>query len=125
MSSESMTARKRKRIIEIVVSGFSSATDAIRFGNTVDKLVEEMAGKQKFRQEIGTPESMLAITEKWTGDTVLRMRFLELRNNNLAVAVCDQAMKTVVLHKRDHPKDNIRVEKQLVLEKPQPQFIGA
>ena len=125
MSIESMTARKRKRIVECVISGFDSGYDAIKFGNTVDELVEEVAGKQKFRQQIGSKETKLAITETWVGDTVLKMTFLELADNDLANAVGRQIEKTISLYKGIHPKCNLMVDEQIIMEKPQPQFIGS
>lgn len=120
---ESAYERLRKRIVEATVSGFTSARDAITFGNTVEKLVADKAGIQKYRQQIGAPDTILAITPEWEGATVLKMTFLELRGTELAQHILKIIRKTATVHNEVH-RGRVRIDREIIREKPQPQTIG-
>ena len=124
MSLETASERKRKRIVEHIISGFRSAREAIIFGNTVEGIVEEAIGPRKFRHQIGAPGSNIAITEDWVGPTVLKTMFLELDHQNMAVFIVECIQKTTKAHTEVHPQSALRIEHETVREKPQPQFIG-
>jgi hypothetical protein len=119
---ESSADRRRKRIVEHTIDGFTNAQTAIIFGNTVERLVNEKIGVQKFRQYIGSKDTSLAITDTWVGETVLKTTFLEL-DEPKAFFVRDQMGKTLKTHNDVH-KAHLRAVKSLTRGKPQPQFIG-
>ena len=122
MITESATERHRKRIVEHRVEGFSDAQSAIVFGNTIEQIIKDKIGKQKFSQCIGTHDTSLAITPAWIGDTVLKTTFLELADDAMAEFICNQFNKTVKIHNDAH-KASIRATK-VVRDKPQPQYLN-
>ncbi len=123
MSTESTEARRYKRIVEHIIGGFNTANEAVTFANTVEQLVSEKVGAVKFRQSIGAPNTPLAITREWTGPTVLKTIFLELKDQDVAAYVCDIIKKTVASHEEVH-KTLLQIHNEVVREKPQPQTIG-
>jgi len=125
MSTESAQIRRDKRIVEHIISGFSSAKEATIFANTVERLIMDSIGKGeflKFKHSVGAPNTTLAITSEWIGPTVLKTTFLEV-NQNLAMFICDVMKKTISSHEEVH-KTLLQVHSEVVREKPQPQFIG-
>ena len=122
MSTESATERHRKRIVEHTVDGFSNAQSAIIFGNTIEQIIKDKIGAQKFNQQIGAPDTKLAITPEWKQETVLRATFLELADDAMAEFICHQFEKTLKIHNEVH-RASLKTTK-LVRGKPQPQFIG-
>lgn len=123
MSLESVAARREKRIVEHIITGFNSAREAIIFGSTLERVVVETLGKVKFQISIGAPDTKLAITEGWTGKTVLKTIFLEIKNQNTAISIVEAVKKTVSSYEETH-KTLLHVANETVREKPQPQFIG-
>lgn len=124
MSVESAYDRRRKRIVEHRITGFSSAQEAITFGNTVESLVEGKLGKVKFRQGIGAPDNpAIAITEAWTGPTALKTTFLEFTSDEAAQFICAQMQRALKEHNRAHSA-SARIANELIRDKPQPQTIG-
>jgi hypothetical protein len=123
MSTESAANRRRKRIVEHTIDGFTNASTAIIFGNTVERLVKDKIGAQKFRQYIGAPDISLAITPEWIGPTVLKTTFLELEDDEVANFICDQFSRTLKTHNDVH-RASIKITSKIVRGKPQPQFIG-
>lgn len=123
MSVESAVDRRRKRIVEHVIDGFNDAQEAIRFGNTMEKVVEELPITFKFRQGIGSRETNLHITEGWTGKTALKTSFLEILGDEAAKAVANKVQLVVDTHNTVHHA-NVKILSEVIREKPQPQFIG-
>ena len=121
--TESATERHRKRIVEHTVDGFSNAQSAIIFGNTIEQIIKDKIGEQKFRQFIAAPDTSLAITPDWVGDTVLKTTFLELADDAMAEFICHQVEKTLKTYNEVH-KSSLKAAKT-VRGKPQPQFIKA
>jgi hypothetical protein len=122
-SIESSADRRRKRIVEHTISTFSNADSAIIFGNTVEQIIKDKVGPVKFRQYIGAPDTSLAITREWTSDTVLKVNFLEVKDQEVAAFICDEIKKTVQSYNDVH-KSSISITKSVVRGKPQPQYIG-
>ena len=120
---ESAADRHRKRIVEHTIEGFTNAQTAIIFGNTVEKLVTEKIGAQKYRQYIGSKDTSLAITPEWTEETVLKANFLELKDDDMAQFICDQFSKSMKIHNDVH-RAHLKVVNKVIRGKPQPQFIG-
>lgn len=120
---ESAADRRRKRVVEHTISGFDDANEAIIFGNTVEKIVKDNIGKQKFCQFIGAPDTLMAITPEWTGPTVLKTTFLELKGNDTAQYICEKMKLAVKVHNESNRK-SAKILKEIIREKPQPQFIG-
>ena len=123
MNVESAYDRLRKRIVEHTITGFSNAKEAVVFGNTVERIVIDKVGYQKFRQQIGAPGTSLAITPEWISDTVLKTTFLELPDNNIAQFICDAMKRAMKTHNEVH-RASLRVANEVIRDKPQPQFIG-
>ena len=124
MSIETSSERKRKRIVEHVISGFKTAKEAIVFGNTVNAVIQENTGEFiKFRQMIGSPDTNLAITEDYSGDTILKMSFLELSGNEVANFICDTVRIVSDKHKDVHD-NQLHIMDESIREKPQPQYMG-
>lgn len=124
MSSEPAEVRRKKRIVEYVISGFPSANKAIVFGNTINSMVTESTGKQKYQQYIASPDTKLAITDKWNGLTTLKANFLELKSQHISVFITEAVRRAVRNHNELYP-DKIKIEQEIVRIKPQPQFIAA
>lgn len=123
MSLETVAERRRKRIVEHSIGLFRNAPDAILFGNTVEKVVQQKIGKIKFRQYVGAPDTTLAITPDYQGETVLKTIFLEIPNNDAALHICQLMELSRQFFNTDHGTE-IRIINEIVREKPQPQFIG-
>ena len=124
MSPESSADRLRKRVVELCVSGFHDANSAIRFGNTVESLVAEKISTFKYRQYIGSAETSIAITDQYTGDTVLKMNFLEVPGNEASLFIVSKTEEVIANHNDAHD-ENCALIDQVIRGKPQPQFIGA
>lgn len=124
MSLESASARRNKRIVEHIIGGFKSANEAIVFGNTVESVIQgKVKGFVKFRQHIGAPNTTIAITEDWKGDTVLKTMFLEISDQNTAAFIVD-SVKTIISKHEEIHKCVLNIINEVVREKPQPQRIG-
>lgn len=123
MSVESAADRHRKRIVEHTISGFTNASAAIIFGNTVERVINDKAGHHKFRQCIGAPDALLAITPEWTGPTVLKITFLELPDDGIAEFICDQVSLVTKNHNDVH-KTLVSITSKVIRGKPQPQYLG-
>ena len=119
---ESNAERKRKLIVEHIIKGFDTADEAIVFGNTLESLVNEKV-KTKYRQQIGSENTKLAITPMYNGKTVLKTCFLEVMGTAHSNFICDKINSAINAHKDVHHKD-LEVLLQIVREKPQPQIIG-
>jgi len=120
---ETATERRRKRIVEHTVEGFTNASAAIMFGNTIESIIKDKIGKQKFYQYIGAPDTMLAITPEWIGPTILKTKFTALADDAMAEFICDQLNRIVKIHNDAH-RASIKVTGKLIRGKPQPQYIG-
>jgi hypothetical protein len=115
---ETVSERRRKRIVEHIISGFDSAFDATQFAKAVDFMVTDKVGKQRFQFFIAAPDLKLAITDKWKGPTVLKTHFLDLKDQHISIFITEGMRKTI-------RKNNLILEKEVVREKPQPQRIEA
>lgn len=115
---EASSERKRKNIVEQEITGFNNASSAIVFGNTVEELIKRDVQDVKFRQYIAGENTDLAITEEWSGPTILKLMFLEL-DRNTAVFIRNRINEIV-----DLAQENIRIEQETVRGKPQPQIIN-
>jgi len=115
---EAESERKRKHVVDHIVTGFKSAQDAIKFGNTVEHIISNKIGKFKFRQSVGSTETHMAITEDWVGDTALNMHFLELYRDQ-AIFIRDKVSELVNLSDED-----IQLESELLRGKPQATLIN-
>ena len=120
--TETSTERHRKRIVEHRVEGFTNAQSAIIFGNTIERIIKDKIGAQKFRQYIGSPDTKLAITPEWKQDTVLKTTFLELNDDAMAEFICHQFNKTLQTHNEVH-KASLKAT-NVVRGKPQPQYVS-
>lgn len=123
MSVESVANRRRKRIVEHVISGFTSANQAIIFGNTIERIIIDRIGRQKFRQSIGAPDTLIAITSDWQGPTILKTTFLELEGDEMAQYICKAMKNTINAHNKTY-RASVRILKEETRMKPQPQTIG-
>lgn len=123
MSVESAYDRRRKCIVEHTLAGFTSATQAIIFGNTVEHIVKDQAGAQKFRQYVAAPDTLIAITVDWQGPTILKTTFLELKDEAIAQYICTAMKKAINAHNLTY-RARVRVLKEETRMKPQPQTIG-
>lgn len=117
MSSESLDTRRRKRIVEHVISGFNSAQQAMDFARAINKMVTKRIGKQRFHTSIAAPNTKIAITERWTGPTILKTSFVELKDQHVAIFITEGMRRTI-------KENNLILENEIVREKPQPQFIS-
>ena len=123
MSLETDTERRRKRIVEHWVEGFSSAESAVIFGNTIERIIKDKIGAQKFRKYISTPETPLTITSRWVGDTNLKTVFLALADDAMAEFICNEFANMLKIHNDVH-KASIKITRKVVRGKPQPQYLG-
>jgi hypothetical protein len=123
MSTESAADRHRKRIVEHTIKGFTNAQAAITFGNTVERVILDKIGDQKYRQYIGAPDTKLAITPEWLGPTVLKNTFLELKDDGMATFIREQTKLVTESYNEAH-KASISIVSSVVRGKPQPQYIG-
>lgn len=123
MSTESASIRRQKRIVEHIISGFKSAEQAIAFGNTVEMIINENIEHVKFKLGIKSPETWLNITSDWKGETILKMSFLELMGQDLAIAICNEVKKIIALYESEHPEIKLNIDGEIVRGKPAPQFM--
>ncbi len=123
MSDELVEIRRKKRIVEYLISGFQSAKEAIIFGNTIESMVAEKIGKQKYQQSIASPNTQLAITKDWNDETVLKSVFLELKSQHISMFVTETVRRAIKNHNEIY-KVNIKLEQEIVREKPQCQFVS-
>ena len=121
--TESAADRRRQRMVRHTVEGFDSADNALIFGNTIEKIINDKIGKHKFRRWIDSPETTIAITKNWNGLTTLHTSFMGLIGDEAAQFVCEQMSKTVQIHNNVH-RAAIKITDHLVRVKPQPQYIG-
>jgi hypothetical protein len=122
--SETVSTRRRKRIVEHIVYGFKSAHDAIQFGNTIDMLVTDAIGRQKFDQQIAAPGTSMAITMHWVGPTVLKTIYLNLESQEMSVFITGLMKSTIGRYNKEYNAE-LKIAKELVREKPQEQRIDA
>lgn len=115
--SETLDTRRRKRIVEHIISGFNSGQQAADFGRAINKMVTKRVGKQKFHASISAPNTKIAITEKWHGPTILRTIFLDLKDQQVAIFITEGMRRTI-------RENNLKLEQEIVREKPQEQFIN-
>lgn len=116
--NETLDTRRRKRIVEHVISGFNSAQQAADFGRAIKKMVDKQnIGYYKYQTSIAAPETKIAITERWRGPTVLKTIFLDLKDQHVAIFITEGMRRTI-------RENNLKLEKETVSEKPQPQFIS-
>ena len=123
MSVESAADRHRKRVVEHWIEGFTNAQTAITFGNTIEQIIKDKIGNDKFRQYIAAPDTILAITPEWVGPTVLKTTFMELKDHNMAEFICDEVKRAAQFYNEAH-KASISITDSVVRGKPQPQYIG-
>lgn len=124
MSLETAVERKRKRIVEHVLGPFDNAFEAIRFGNTVESLVNgALKARPKFRQSIGATDTALAITGSYTGETMLKTAFLEVQENEDARFICAQLRASLEIHNLEYA-GRVQVTDETIRDKPLPQKIG-
>ena len=116
--SETLDTRRRKRVIEFLISGFYSANYAIAFGKTVMRSIKSriLSKELKIQASIAAPDSIIAVTDKWIGPTVLKLTFLDIEDQNAAVFISDTVKRLAKSH-------NVVVERHETKEKPQPQTI--
>ena len=124
MSSELSEIRRKKRIVEYIISGFKTANKAIIFGNTIESMVTEATGKQKYQQQIAAENTKLAITKDWKDTTTLKAIFLDLNSQHISVFVTEAVRRAVRSHNELY-SNKIEIEQEIVRIKPQPQFIAA
>ena len=123
MSIESAAVRKRKRIVEHIISGFKTAKEAIVFGNTFEAVIQgKLEDFVKFKQWIGSPDTSLAITEAYAGETVLKTCFLDVPNNEAANFICESLKVVAGKHEEVH-KTKLVVNNEVIRDKPQPQIL--
>lgn len=120
MGPESACDRARKVIVEVTLAGFQTADEAIVFGNTVETAVRERT-EVKFRQYIGSPDTKMAITKWWQGETSLRMTFMEFTGNDTAGFICDTVKRMINAHNSVH-EASVSLSSEAIRGKPQPQF---
>lgn len=124
MSLETDAERRRKRIVEHILGRFRTAKEAIVFGNTLNSVVREKTKLNiKFDQQIGSPDTSLAITEDYDGETLLKTFFLEIPDQNTAVFICEE-MKGVLSAHNQVNGASVEIMNEVVREKPQPQRLG-
>ncbi len=114
---ETLDTRRRKRIVEHIISGFNSGQQAADFGRAVHKMVTKRIGKQKFHTSIAAPNTKIAITEKWNGPTILKTIYVDIPDQNTAMFITEGMRRTI-------RENNLNLEQEVVREKPQPQFIS-
>jgi len=114
--SETLETRRRKRIVEHIISGFNSGQEAADFGRAVNKMVTKRIGKHKFQTSIAAPNTKIAITERWRGPTILKTIYLDIPDQNTAMFITEGMRRTI-------RENNLKLEQEIVREKPQPQFI--
>jgi hypothetical protein len=122
MALESASIRREKRMVKPIIGGFTSANEAKVFGNTLYEGLRAQIGDFKLKTYIAARGTKLAITKDYIGETVLKMSFLDIKNHNIAMHICDEIRRMVSIHieLRKTPLVIVNIE---VAEKPQPQFI--
>jgi len=124
MSLESASARREKRMVEQMIGGFRNAREAIVFGNTIESVVQDKVKELiKFRQHIAAPDSIIAVTNDWDGETILRVTFADISNQNTAMFILEMINKAKVTHEEIN-KCALNIINEVVRDKPQPQTIG-
>ena len=119
--SESLDTRRRKRIIEYIISGFSSVNEAKAFARIrksyLDNRIGNYLSEVKMHTEVAAPDTIIAITDQWVGPTVLKLTFTDIPHQNTAWFIVED----IRLQSRN---SDLKIEKETVREKPQPQTIG-
>lgn len=111
---DQVEVRLRKRIVEVILSGFENAYNAVQFGNTAKEILERTIDF-KFDQQIAAPNTKLAITVGWDGPTVLKLIFMEI-DQDKALFVRDTIRKMATDLSR-------KIEQEVIREKPQHQTL--
>jgi len=123
MGAEAASTRRNKRVVRYTIRGFKTAKDAIIFGNTVNAVVQgKVSDFIKFKLQIGSPNTKLAITEDWKDETVLRLAFLEVKDQNTAMFIVDRVKSSMDNHEKVHGVALETID-ATVREKPQPQYM--
>jgi len=120
MSVESAYERRRKTIAELVFSGFVTGKEAVKFGNTLDLMIEDK--RYKFEQAIAGVGTKLAITLEWNRPTILKITVLDLNGQNDANYIIQVAQQLIYRYNKEFYAD-IKLDSSNVRGKPQPQFI--
>lgn len=124
MSLESVADRRRKRIVEHVIMYFDDAQAAVIFGNTLSSIVnKEFDSPVKYAANIGAGDTVMSITEHYSGPTALMTMFLEVSGDAQAQHICKVVRRVVESHNQVHG-DDIKVASEVIREKPQPQTVG-
>ena len=123
MTDELVEVRRKKRIVEYIISGFKRADKAVTFGNTLDAMITGLADKQLCQLSIAAPDTTLAVTENWNGDTVLKVSWRDLKSQHISSLITDLVRSAVDKRNGIYP-DKIKIEQEIVREKPQAQFIS-
>lgn len=103
--------------------GFATAQDALIFAATLKAVTDDVFGELKFRAGIGVRGTQLAITPEYVGKTSLQVTFLELKGDEMARAVVER-IKVVVQNYAAVRNVPLEIHKEVIRDKPQPQFIG-
>lgn len=121
--TESAYERRRKHIVEHQISGFDNAHQAVVFANTLELAIKDKDSKYKFKRYIGAQGKVIAISHQYGGETTLKTEFLELYLE-LANFVLQHVDNMIRAHNQHHGTE-LRMQKSLIREKPQPQTVDA
>lgn len=113
---DTLDTRRRKRIVEHIISGFNSGEEAMNFAKAVDEMITRRIGQQNGQFFLAAPNTTLAITDKWVGPTILKSNYLDLADQHVAIFVTEGMRRTI-------RENGYTMEKEVVREKPQPQRI--
>lgn len=113
---ETVSERRRKRIIEYVISGFPIAFDAVNFAEAVNLMVKKSIKDFKYHTEIAGQNTELAITKEWKNPTILKIVFLEIDQDKMMFI--QHGMRETI------KKNGYKMEQEILREKPQPQTIN-
>lgn len=122
---ETLDTRLRKRIVEFVISGFTDAKQAVRFGNTLELGVGEKIHSDELKLQllVASPGTTIAITKEWLGPTVLKLNFLDVPDQNTAWFIVEKTRSLIRTH-NEVRQGAIKIENEVVREKPQPQSLS-
>ena len=112
---ETVSERRRKRIIEYIISGFPVAIDAVNFAKAIKIMAEKNIGTFKFHTEIAGENTDLAITKEWKNPTILKIVFLEIDQEKMMFV--QQGTRQTI------KKNGYKLEQEILREKPQAQTI--
>ena len=119
MDPETLDTRKRKRIVEATVSGFPSASHAKAFGQMIKRGVEARILNKELsvRASIAAPDTIIAVTDKWVGPTVLKLTVVDIPHQNTAIFIRDYI-------RQSSQGNKLKIDHESIREKPQPQTIA-